>query len=424
MSNIKPVSAYEFTKSSNIEFSKEVNLRRHIPSIYDGLKPSYRKVLYSMYELPDKYNKLVKIAGHTIAEYHGHGDKSLYPVIKVLENLGIVDGNQGNFGYTPIYGKSCGAAAPRYIEAKLTLKYRNMFSEVLKLVPTEVSEVGGVMPKYLPTPIPLGLTIGYNGLGYGCRADIPSFTVTSLAKAYLNNDYNLLVHNSNNLMLPNSELESLWLTGRGRIYFSYKVVPIDKGFRIYGSPESHRIDFSTINKWFNDNLIDISESNDSGVKCLTITLAKKVRKLTISELEKEIRKITKWSEYYIIRVVRGEQVIPIGIYSWIKHTYENYIKLAQELKSSNIRTIENNIKALDYMEPVVKFILQHPGTSSEEIEKSTKISHSIVKLLLSKPISTLLNMNKESSKKSLLKSLDSWKNYDPDKRTLKLIESL
>ena len=424
MSNIKSMSAYEFTKASNLEFSKEVNLRRHIPSIYDGLKPSYRKVLYSMYELPDKYNKLVKIAGHTIAEYHGHGDKSLYPVIKVLENLGIVDGNQGNFGYTPIYGKSCGAAAPRYIEAKLTPKYRNMFSEVLKLVPTEVSEVGGVMPKYLPTPIPLGLVIGYNGLGYGCRTDIPSFTAASLAKAYLSNDYKLLEHNSNNLVLPESELKSLWLTGRGRIYFSYKVVPIEKGFKIYGSPESYRIDFHTINNWFNDNLIDISESNESGVKCLTITLAKKVRKLTLGELEKEIRKITKWSEYYIIRVVRGEQVVPMGIYSWIKYTYENYLKLAQVLKDNNIRSIESNIKALDSMEPVVKYILQHPSTSPEEIVKATGVSQSTVKLLLSKPISALLSMNRDSGKKSLMKSLESWKNYDPSKRALKLIESL
>lgn len=100
-----------------LDYASYVILERAVPHLNDGLKPVQRRILYSMYELEDgRYNKVANINGHT-AQYHPHGDQSINDALVQLGQKELLIDTQGNWGNT-LTGD--GAAAPRYIEARLT----------------------------------------------------------------------------------------------------------------------------------------------------------------------------------------------------------------------------------------------------------------------------------------------------------------
>ena len=119
-------------------YSKEIIQERALPDVRDGLKPVHRRILYSMYSLslyPDKpYRKSAKIVGDVLANFHPHGDSSVYDaLVRMAQDFSmrnpLINGH-GNFG--SIDGDS--AAAMRYTEAKMskiTLPTLNDFQKVL-----------------------------------------------------------------------------------------------------------------------------------------------------------------------------------------------------------------------------------------------------------------------------------------------------
>ena len=111
-------------KDSFIAYAMAVNVSRAIPDVRDGLKPVHRRILYSMNEIGltcDKpFRKCAKIVGDVLANYHPHGDSSVYDALVRLAqdftiNEPLVDGH-GNFG--SVDGDE--AAAYRYTEARLS----------------------------------------------------------------------------------------------------------------------------------------------------------------------------------------------------------------------------------------------------------------------------------------------------------------
>ena len=100
-----------------LEYASYVILERAVPHINDGLKPVQRRILHSMREMEDgRYNKVANIIGNTM-KYHPHGDASIGDAMVQVGQKELLIDMQGNWGniYT---GDS--AAAPRYIEARLT----------------------------------------------------------------------------------------------------------------------------------------------------------------------------------------------------------------------------------------------------------------------------------------------------------------
>jgi len=428
--NTEQVSAADFIENAYIAFGREVNLQRQIPLMMDGLKPSYRKVLYSMYELPDKLNKLVKIAGHTIAEYHGHKDAALYPVITNLEHRGIIDGNQGNYGYAAIWGPSCDAAAPRYLEAKLEPKYRKLFGEVMKYVPTEVTEVGGRMPQYLPTPIPIVLMMGTKGMGIGCAVNIPAFTFQSLVAAYLNNDPSLLEPNSTCILdRENSDLDKLWTKGEGRLSYKYTITAHttedgEKGYIIEGDPELFRPDLSVFKKWLDEKYIFFVDMSKGNRKRLLIAKHKRITKIDLSDIKSKLQKITKYSNIYHLNVSDGKKVFQIGMYEWIDKTYKNYLSLLGDMQESMIKSCKHEIKVLNAVEPVTKVIIKNPKIKKDKIAEETGLSESIVMDVLHKPINRLLTEDLNEEIVRTKEKLSEWESYSPESNLKKLISKL
>ncbi|MEM7161558.1 MAG: DNA gyrase/topoisomerase IV subunit A [Bacteroidota bacterium] len=100
-----------------LDYASYVILERAVPGIVDGLKPVQRRILHAMKDLDDgRYNKVANIIGHTM-KYHPHGDASIGDALVQLGQKDLLIDCQGNWGNT-LTGD--GAAAPRYIEARLS----------------------------------------------------------------------------------------------------------------------------------------------------------------------------------------------------------------------------------------------------------------------------------------------------------------
>ena len=111
-----------------LDYASYVILERAVPHLGDGLKPVQRRILHSMKRLDDgRYNKVANIVGHTM-QFHPHGDASIGDALVQLGQKNLLVDCQGNWGNI-LTGD--GAAAPRYIEARLS-KFASMCCLTLK----------------------------------------------------------------------------------------------------------------------------------------------------------------------------------------------------------------------------------------------------------------------------------------------------
>ena len=135
---------------------------RAIPYEKDCLNLAERRLLLSFYDLAKSPNKKLfkslKVVGHTVGNYHPHGDISTYGVLAQLVENGVVHG-EGNWGTEGIFGRE-NPAAMRYTECQLKSWVYDLAFKYIKYVPEENIEFE-IEKLYLPSPIPLGL-IGKN----------------------------------------------------------------------------------------------------------------------------------------------------------------------------------------------------------------------------------------------------------------------
>ncbi len=165
-----------------VEYANYVVKDRAIPYIEDGLKPVQRRVLHSMYEIEDgRFNKVANIVGHTM-KYHPHGDKSIGDALINIANKEYFIDKQGNFGNI-LTGDN--AAAPRYIEARLT----TLAKEVLfnKKITKFVDSYDGrnQEPVFFPAKIPVLLLTGVEGIAVGMSTKILPHNFNEVLKAQI-----------------------------------------------------------------------------------------------------------------------------------------------------------------------------------------------------------------------------------------------
>ena len=147
-----------------LDYASYVILDRAVPAIEDGLKPVQRRILHSMKELDDgRYNKVANIIGNTM-KYHPHGDASIGDALVQLGQKDYLVDCQGNWGNI-LTGD--GAAAPRYIEARLSkFALETVFNP--KTTEWKLSYDGrNKEPVALPVKFPLLLAQGVEGIAVG-----------------------------------------------------------------------------------------------------------------------------------------------------------------------------------------------------------------------------------------------------------------
>ncbi len=152
-----------------LDYASYVILERAVPHLYDGLKPVQRRIMHAMKRLDDgRYNKVANIIGYTM-QYHPHGDASIGDALVQLGQKDLLVDSQGNWGNI-LTGD--GAAAPRYIEARLSkfaldVVFNPKTTEWKKSYDGRNDE-----PVSLPVKFPLLLAQGVEGIAVGLASKI------------------------------------------------------------------------------------------------------------------------------------------------------------------------------------------------------------------------------------------------------------
>lgn len=166
-----------------LDYASYVILERAVPALYDGLKPVQRRIFHSMKEMDDgRYNKVANIIGNTM-KYHPHGDASIGDALVQLGQKDIMVDCQGNWGNT-LTGD--GAAAPRYIEARLS-KFALHVAFNAKTTNWLSSYDGrNKEPEQLPMKFPLLLAQGAEGIAVGMACKIMPHNFNELIDQSIN----------------------------------------------------------------------------------------------------------------------------------------------------------------------------------------------------------------------------------------------
>ncbi|MDC6386187.1 DNA gyrase/topoisomerase IV subunit A [Flagellimonas taeanensis] len=152
-----------------LDYASYVILERAVPAIEDGFKPVQRRIMHSLKELDDgRYNKVANVVGHTM-QYHPHGDASIADAMVQIGQKDLLIDTQGNWGNI-LTGD--GAAAPRYIEARLS-KFALEVIYSPKITEWQLSYDGRKKePVNLPVKFPLLLAQGAEGIAVGLSTKI------------------------------------------------------------------------------------------------------------------------------------------------------------------------------------------------------------------------------------------------------------
>lgn len=183
---IQPIEVVGELKKSFIAYAMAVNVSRAIPDVRDGLKPVHRRILFSMGELNNYFDKphkkSARIVGEVMGKYHPHGDSSVYDaLVRLAQNFSIryplVDGH-GNFG--SVDGDP--AAAQRYTEARLSkiagLMLEDIDKETVDFYPNFDDTL--MQPSVLPAKYPNLLVNGADGIAVGMATNIPPHNLTEV----------------------------------------------------------------------------------------------------------------------------------------------------------------------------------------------------------------------------------------------------
>ena len=163
-----------------LDYASYVILERAVPAIADGLKPVQRRILHAMKQMDDgRYHKVANIIGQTM-QYHPHGDAAIGDALVKIGQKDLLIDTQGNWGNV-LTGDN--AAAPRYIEARLT-KFALEVAFNPNTTEWQLSYDGRKNePVTLPMKFPLLLAQGVEGIAVGLSTKIMPHNFLELIKA-------------------------------------------------------------------------------------------------------------------------------------------------------------------------------------------------------------------------------------------------
>ncbi|MGI9343541.1 MAG: DNA gyrase subunit A [Gammaproteobacteria bacterium] len=188
---VLPVNLEDEMRQSYLDYAMIVIVGRALPDVRDGLKPVHRRVLHSMRELGNEYNKPYKksarVVGDTIGKYHPHGDTAVYDtIVRMAQPFSmrymLVDG-QGNFG--SVDGDA--PAAMRYTEVRMARIAGELLADIDKDTVDFVENYDGSEsePNVLPTRLPNLLINGSAGIAVGMATNVPPHNLTEVIDAVL-----------------------------------------------------------------------------------------------------------------------------------------------------------------------------------------------------------------------------------------------
>ncbi len=175
----------ETIEKNYMPYVMSVIVSRAIPEI-DGLKPSHRKLLYTMYKmglLTGARTKSANVVGQTM-KLNPHGDAAIYETLVRLTSgnaalLHPLIDSKGSFGKQ--YSDMAYAAA-RYTECKLDTICHELFDGIDKDAVDMVDNYDATLkePTLLPTTFPNILIMPNMGIAVGMASNICSFNLEEI----------------------------------------------------------------------------------------------------------------------------------------------------------------------------------------------------------------------------------------------------
>ena len=179
---IQSLTVDNFINQDMVNFSI-ADVRRSIPHVCDGLKPSQRKVMYGCMKrnLTGSEIKVAQLSGYIseVSAYH-HGEASLQGTIIGMAHDYVGSNNInllepcGQFGTRLMGGKD--AASSRYIFTKLSKDATKIFNPLDNSTLKFLDDDGkSIEPEYYMPILPMVLVNGAEGIGTGYSTQIPCY---------------------------------------------------------------------------------------------------------------------------------------------------------------------------------------------------------------------------------------------------------
>lgn len=376
-------------KRNYIEYAIEVNTSRSIPLVFDGLKIVQRRLLLVGASIA--HSKLVKSAsliGECMANYHPHGDASLYGALVDLVNdkFSMFTG-QGNWG-----DYETGPAAYRYTSAKLSDFSKEYYLRYINYAPMNENELGHLENQYIPTKVPYALVNGTSGIGLGVATIVPSFTLDSILSYvnWLSSPSGIsepeLKLNYNSYDMDSSVLSS----GKGRIKFScnYKFES-DRSIVVTDHLPGSNIKSllaSALKTELDAKKVFIRD--ESGPQGLRFVVGK-IWWVNMSDIELKIKNVSKtvtanmnWStgeEKPLVKRLSPRQVLEISL--------EKYLKAIEDWKSDEISKVNREILFQRSKSQILQGLLS--GKTWSNIQSELAISANDLSFIKNKSINQL-----------------------------------
>ncbi len=373
-------------------YSKSIIQDRALPDVRDGLKPVQRRILYTMWE--DKntfdrpYRKCAKAVGDVMGKYHPHGDSSIYgamiymsqawkmrePFIDIHGNNGSIDGD--------------GPAAYRYTETRLTKLAQIMLKDINRNAVEMTLNYSDedLEPTVLPANFPNLLVNGSTGISAGYATNIPPHNLGEVIDA--------TIHRIDN---PNCRLDTIlniikgpdfptggvvegknglleaYSTGRGKVVVKAKTEIVkDRGVH---QIIIHEIPYDVLKEQLRKKIEDIKidKKVDGIVDVIDVSDKEHMAKIVI-ELKKEanaelilnyLLKNTELQINYNFNMVaivnrRPKQVGILEILdAFIAHQKDVILRRTRfdlEHAKARLHIVEGLLKAIDVLDEVIKTI--------------------------------------------------------------------
>src|SRR4029079_12751478 len=180
----------EEVEAAFLEYSMSVIVSRALPDVRDGLKPVHRRILWAMHDAnlrPDRpFVKCARVVGDVMANYHPHGDSSIYDALvrmgQPFSLTGVLIDKHGNFG-----SPADPPAASRYTECRLSQLAMEMLAGIDEgTVDFEPNyDASGSEPLVVPPRFPNLLVNGAQGIAVGMATNIPRHNLVEVCNAAL-----------------------------------------------------------------------------------------------------------------------------------------------------------------------------------------------------------------------------------------------
>lgn len=415
------------------QYSTYVLLSRAIPDFRDGLKPSYRRILWAMHEKKaTRFTKSANIVGEAML-LHPHG--STYPTMVGMaqkdSQLNPMVIGKGNFGQ---HASELAFGAERYTEVKLSAIGLDMMADVKKDGVDFVDNYDGTrkIPEVFPVKYPTILAYAQSGIGVGFSSSIPSFNTTELCEAIIKR----IEDNEETLLIPDfgtgayiindpDVVKSINENGSGSINQRAKV-EFDKDSREiivkeipYGTTKEKIIErIIKLNK--EDKLKEVTKVEDgSGLKGLEIVITAK-RGVDLEQLLEKLYQMTPMQASYSTNLmVINREGLPekMGVWTliakwldWRTDTYQRMITKDIKTKQVQLEILYGLKNIKDDLEHVIKII--RTSTDDNVIQNLssefnlTKLQAERVSGLKLKNLTTTFIKKQLSSIKSLEKEIE------------------